>query len=106
MKQPNFYRCEISAEHCDFFTIASGNCYLGRYSYWDSGTVIDESIPMTYHKSGMYAFFQKNFQNYFRQFYYTPIHPTIGVYCIKSNLNFKKTSLFISAWLQQHFSIF
>ena len=59
MKHPNFYRCEISAEHCDFFTIASGNCYLGRYSYWDSGTVIDESIPMTYHKSGMYIHFFK-----------------------------------------------
>ena len=104
MKHPNFYRCEISAEHCDFFTIASGNCYLGRYSYWDSGTVIDESIPMTYHKSGMYSFFQ----NYFRQFYYvyTPNHPTIDFYCIKSNLNFKKLSLFISAWLKQHFSIF
>ena len=62
MKQPNFYRCEISAEHCDFFTIASGNCYLGRYSYWDSGTVIDESIPMTYHKSGMYTFFNRIFK--------------------------------------------
>ena len=45
-------RCELSGSHCDFFTIASGKCYLGRYSYWGSGTVSDSNAPQTYHKSG------------------------------------------------------
>ena len=44
-------RCELSATHCDFFTIASGKCYLGRYSHWDAGLVSDSSVPTTYHKS-------------------------------------------------------
>ena len=47
-------RCELSATQCDFFTIASGKCYLGRYTHWNLGTVQDGSVPTTYHKSGMY----------------------------------------------------
>ena len=45
-------RCELSVEQCDFFTISSGNCYLGRYLHWDQGTIEDQSSPTTYHKSG------------------------------------------------------
>ena len=44
-------RCELLTSHCDFFTVASGMCYLGRYSHWDSGIVEDLSIPITYHNS-------------------------------------------------------
>ena len=46
-------QCELSIDHCDFFASASGNCYLGRYSYWASGIVADASEPLTYHKSGI-----------------------------------------------------
>ena len=49
-------RCELSSSHCDFFTVASGKCYLGRYSYWGSGTVSDSNVPQTYHKSGSEIF--------------------------------------------------
>ena len=50
------FRCEFSGDTCNFFTVSSGNCHLGRYNYWDQGTVEDTSTPMTYHRSG-------NFQN-------------------------------------------
>ena len=46
-------RCELSVEQCDFFTISSGNCHLGRYSYWDQGIIEDQNSPTTYHKSGI-----------------------------------------------------
>ena len=45
-------RCELSGSHCDFFTVASGKCYLGRYAYYPEGTVSDSSVPTTYHKTG------------------------------------------------------
>ena len=47
------FRCEFSGDTCNFFTVSSGNCHLGRYDYFDQGTVDDTSgPPMTYHRSG------------------------------------------------------
>ena len=43
--------CELSVETCNFFLIASGKCHLGRYDYYGSGTVVDNNVPTTYHKS-------------------------------------------------------
>ena len=45
-------QCELSPSQCDFFCSSSGKCYLGRYSHWASGTVSDNSLPLTYHRSG------------------------------------------------------
>ena len=59
-------RCEFSKEQCDFFTVDSGECHLGRYDHWDLGTVQSTSSPMTYHKEGI-VFFQivcPKFQHY------------------------------------------
>ena len=52
-------RCEFSKDQCDFFTIDSGECHLGRYDHWDLGTVQSTSIPMTYHKEGIIVFVLK-----------------------------------------------
>ena len=60
-------RCEFSGSHCDFFTVASNKCYLGRYSHWDAGTVSDTTVPTTYHKSGTYCGFTISLQKYYLQ---------------------------------------
>ena len=45
-------RCELSGDHCDFFTTDNGKCHLGRYDHWDSGAVTSTTVPITYHKHG------------------------------------------------------
>ena len=45
-------RCELSGDHCDFFTTDNGKCHLGRYNHWDSGVVPSTAVPITYHKHG------------------------------------------------------
>ena len=48
--------CELSVETCNFFLIASGKCHLGRYDYYGSGTVVDNNVPTTYHKTSKTIF--------------------------------------------------
>ena len=49
-------RCELSGSQCDFFLISYSNCHLGRYSYWNQGTVVDSNTRHTYHKSCKYSY--------------------------------------------------
>ena len=54
-------RCELSGSQCDFFLISTSNCnpkccHLGRYSYWNLGTVVDSTNRYTYHKNCKYFY--------------------------------------------------
>ena len=65
-------RCEFSKEQCDFFTVDSGECHLGRYDHWDLGTVQSTSSPMTYHKEGI-GFFSDSMSKVPTLFYFNSL---------------------------------
>ena len=44
--------CELSVDHCDFFTTDMGKCHLGRYNHSYLGEVVGSNVAMTYHNQG------------------------------------------------------
>ena len=79
-------RCELSGDHCDFFTTDNSKCYLGRYNHWDSGEVESTAAPLTYHKHGNKA---KNPSDI--SFFHLSTH-TLGQIQWVQNDNFKSWS--------------
>ena len=102
---------------CSVKTETKGKVNIHDYELLAEATELDRSCPKKYNHDMYILKIQRLKKTIIHSFSWNLLKdinnseimfdfPTIGFYCIKSSLKFKKLLLFISAWLKEHFSIF